>query len=256
MRVETKHFAPFAVAILALIVSCCTSTSGVAGYWQKHDVTVTESNYREAEDCFAEFAELAATAPLEEGLAALDTLFNHLLADGVSYYVYSEWMVSAFHSILSPCRNPVLFAKAVERLSSDGIMSRGEVAPLMELAAKDMLNAPGSPCTLPELTDADGSPAPWSPGSETVFVLVNLDCATCVGALNALGGEPGEHVALCYGRTPAPEISGWEYRYSNRLGEIFDLEAAPFWFSVDAAGKVRTAYSPIPHKEFAIPEQL
>lgn len=256
MRVETKHLVPFAVAILALIVSCCKSNSGLAVYWQKHDVTVTESNYREAQDCFAEFAELAVAAPVNEACAALDTLFNRLLADDVSYYVYSEWMVSAFHSFLSPCRNPALFAKAVGRLSSDGIMSREEVAPLMEIAAKDMLNLPGSPCTIPELMDAEGNPTPWTPGSETVFAVVNLDCATCVGALNALLEQPGAHVALCYGRTPAPSIPGWEYRFSPALDDIFDLEAAPFWFTVGADGNVATPYSPIPRQEFATPEQL
>ena len=245
-----------AVAAALIILSGCSGRSGIVHFWDGLDTTVTSENYSESEDRFAGFAELTLDAPSRQASAALDRLLDKLSSDEVSYLVYSEWMVSAFHSILSPVRNPQLFAKAVERFASDGIVSRGELEPLQELAAKDRINLPGSSCKLPELVDADGQSAPWSPGDGTVFAVVNLDCATCVSALYALREEPGAHIALCYGITPAPVIPGWEYRYSSALDEIFDLDAAPFWFTVDASGKVLTPYSPIPHREFAIPEQI
>ncbi|MBR4809546.1 MAG: DUF5106 domain-containing protein [Bacteroidales bacterium] len=245
-----------AIPAIILLLSGCTGRSGIVHFWDKLDTSVTSENYSESEDRFAGFAELAADAPYQEAAAAIDRLFNKLSSDEVSYLVYSEWVVSAFHSILSPVRSPELFAKAVDRFVSDGIISGGELEPLQELAAKDRLNLTGSECTLPELTLEDGSPVHWSAGSETVFAVVNLDCATCVGALYALSGEAGEHVALCYGQTPAPVVPGWEYRYSPALDKVFDLDAAPFWFSVNADGLVQTPYSPIPHKEFATPDNI
>lgn len=245
-----------AIAATIVLLSACTGNSGIAHFWDGIDVSVSTENYIEAQDRFAGFAELTADAPSREAAAALDGLLGKLASDEVSYLVYSEWIVSAFHSILSPARNPRLFARAVDRFKADGIVSAGELKPLLELAAKDRINLPGSKASLPDLTDAAGNPAPWSPGSETVFAVVNLDCATCVGALNALRDQPGEHVALCYGRTPAPSIPGWDYRFSPALDDIFDLDAAPFWFTVGADGKVSTPYSPVPRQEFATPEQL
>ena len=252
---KTKRLIPFAAIAFALILSACTSGSGVAGFWNKQDITITESNYREAEDRFARFAELAVKAPQEKALAGLDALMDKLKTDEVSYYVYSEWIVMAFHSLLSPCRNTELFSKAVERFSTDGVMSEDEYRPFAELAAKDRLNAPGTDCIIPQLYDANGAPAPWEPGAETLFLVVNLDCATCVAALHALADEPGEHIALCFGFTPAPSVPGWEYRYSNELGSVFDTEAAPFWFTVGADGKVVKPISPAPdYNAFATPD--
>lgn len=241
------------IVLALLLLSACTPR--VANYWDKYDITITESNYQEAEDRFAGFAELAAKAPEAEAIAGLDGLFDKLKEDEVSYYVYSEWIVMAFHSFLSPCSSPVLFEKAVERFSTDGVMSEDEYMPLAELAAKDKLNRPGAECTIPQLYDAEGAPAPWEPGKETLFLVINLDCATCVAALRSLSGEPGEHIALCYGHTAAPSVPGWEYRYSNELGKVFDLEAAPFWFTVGADGKVVKPIAPAPdYNAFATPD--
>lgn len=253
--VYRRHI-PFAVTLLALFSMGCTTPSGIDGFWDELDVSVTAENYNDAEDRFAGFAELTADAPYQESAAALDKLLDKLTSDEVSYIIYSEWMVAAFHSILSPARNPGLFARAVDRFGADGIISQDELRPLRELADKDRINLPGEACTLPELTDAEGRPVPWSPGSETVFAVVNLDCATCVGALNALRDQPGRHIALCFGYTPAPSIPGWEYCFSPAMDRIFDLEAAPFWFSAGADGKIATPYSPIPHQEFATPELI
>ena len=252
---KTKRQIPFAVAILVILFSACTQNARLARFWDVNDVTVTQDNYREAEDRFAVFCELAASATPEKASEALDKLMDKLSSDEVSYYVYSEWIVSAFHSILSPCRNPEVFAKAVERFCNDGIMSADECAPLCELAAKDKFNNAGSASTIPPLFDAAGEPAPWQPGKETLFAVINLDCATCVGALRSLEKEPGEHIALCFGNTPAPSVPGWQYRYSPELGKIFDLDAAPFWFTVGADGVVVKPISFTPgYNAFATPD--
>lgn len=248
-----RRSAIFALAAFTLLIAACNRS--VSKFWDKVDITVTETNYAASQDRFAEFCELAAKAPQEEAEAGLDALLEKLKADEVSYYVYTEWIVSAFHSILSPCHNPQLFAKAVERFAADGVMNADEVAPLAELAAKDMLNTEGSSCTMPDLFDAEGNPAPWEPGKETLFLVVNLDCATCVAALRALESEPGEHIALCFGHTPAPSVPGWEYRYSPELGNVFDLEAAPFWFTVGADGRIAKPISLTPDlNSFATPD--
>lgn len=254
---KTRHILPSAVLAFAVLACSCTSGSNIDRFWDGKDITVTESNYSEAQDRFADFAELLVQAPPAKASAALDKLLDKLSSDEVSYYVYSEWMVSAFHSLLSPCRNSALFAKCAERFSSDGIMTESEYLPLVHLSGKDMLNHAGGECTLPELADADGNPVSLNPGEETLILVVNLDCATCVSALNALSDKPGRHIALCFGFTPAPVVDGWEYYYPEALDEVFDLDAAPFWFMVGADGRVSIPYASAPEFSgiFATPDK-
>ena len=239
----------------ALLLSGCAGNDSVSKFWNGVDTTVTEDNYSQAQDRFADFAELTVAVPAKQASAALDKLLDKLTSDEVSYYVYSEWLVAAYHSLLSPCRNPELFARCVERFRKDGIMNESEYAPLLELAAKDKLNAAGTELTLPLLKDASGEPATLAFSQETVFAVINLDCATCVSALSALADKPGKHVALCFGHTPAPEIPGWEYFYSDSMDEIFDLDAAPFWFTAGADGIIVTPYTRVPeYNRFATPQ--
>ena len=243
----------FFISMLAACTLACQD-AGLQHYWDKNAVEVDD--YSQSCDTFVRFAELTVKAPQAQAEKAIDALMDKLVAsDEVNYYIYAEWMTAAYHSILSPCRNPGLFAKFTSRLQTDGIMSQDDYAPLVELSAKDMLNLPGSSCVIPELQDASGTPAPWAPGQETLFLVLNLDCATCVAALRALSNEPGEHIALCYGNTPPPAVTGWQYRYSAGLDKVFDLEAAPFWFTVNASGKVVKAIAPAPDvNSFATPD--
>lgn len=244
------------ITSVVLLCAGCTGNNGASGFWNDVDTTVTEENYGEAQDRFADFAELLSTTSLKDATKALDKLMDKLSSDEVSYLVYSDWMVSAFHSILSPVRNPELFDKCARRFSQDGIMNKGQYSPLLELAAKDKLNLSGSECSLPPLKDAEGTPFALNPGEETVFAVINLDCATCVSALNSLSNKPGRHVALCFGRTPAPVIPGWEYFYSDTMDDYFDLDAAPFWFAADGNGRISTEYSYAPEYKdsFATPQ--
>ena len=241
-----------ALAALTILLAGCGNN--VRNYWDKVDVTVTESNFASSEDRFARFAELLVKAPEKDAVAGLDALFEKLKADEVSYYVYSEWLVMSFHSLLSPCRNPVLMEHVANRFASDGIMSADECAPILELAAKDKLNLKGDDCILPPFHGSDHMPVFWEPGKETVFLVTNLDCATCVGALRSLADESGEHIALCFGHTPPPSLPGWNYCYSPVLDDVFDLDSAPFWFKVGADGKVTVPYSTVPeNNSFASP---
>lgn len=251
---KTRLF--FILAPVALLLAGCSGHSGASSFWDGIDTTVTEDNYAAAQDRFTDFAELLSSTSLKDASKALDKLLDKLASDEVSYYVYSDWMVSAFHSILSPVRNPELFEICTRRFSKDGILREGEYSPLLELAKKDKLNLAGTECALPPLKDAEGKPFAPLNGEETVFAVINLDCATCVSALNALSELPGRHVALCFGRTPAPAIEGWEYCYSDSMDDYFDLDAAPFWFTAGPDGRISKEYSYAPEYKasFATPQ--
>lgn len=243
--------------ITLLLLTACTLACQDAGLQHYWDSGITIDNYALTRDRFVRFAEKLNAASPQKADKAIDALMDKLVGDEVSYYIYSEWFVSAFHSLLSPVRNPELFAKFAGRLNSDGIMSEDDYTPLQELAALDRLNLPGTDCTVPPLYDASGNVVSWTPGEHTVFLVLNLDCATCVAALRALSDEDGKHVALCYGHTAPPSIPGWEFLYSDSLEEVFDIDEAPFWFTVGPDGKVVKAYSPAPvYNSFATPDAL
>ncbi len=237
-----RVFLSIAVSTVILLAGC-TGTGEVRGFWKDIDITVTEDNYRSSQDRFAQYAELLVAAPQKEAAGALGELFKKLRTDEVSYYVYSEWMESAFHNYFSPCRNADLFGVAVSHFASDGILSKEEVARLQKLAAMDKLNRTGKPCTVPEGAEAGGS---------ALYLVLDLDCRTCLQSLAAMSEAypEAEHIALCFGYSRTPEVPGWKYLRPDGMEDIFELAAAPFWFLTDEHGKVTIPYS----KEYEAPQ--
>ncbi len=235
--------AAYVIVMLSILLAGCNNRSILAGFWDDAGLTVTEDNYYEVQDRFARFAELLTEAPAPEAAEALESLFDKLQGNEVDYIIYSEWMEYAFHNYYSPCRNIALFGTAVRRIESDGILSPEEVGHLRKLEALDRLNRAGDRCTLPEGAEAEG-PA--------LYLVLDLDCRTCREALAGLAGThpEAEHIALCFGYSPIPDIPGWKYLRPEGLQDIFELEAAPFWFLTDADGTVLSTYS----TEFKAPE--
>jgi len=243
-----------AIVILLSLLTGCRS-SGVRGFWDDVDICVTSSNFDEAQDRFADFAELAVAAPTEEACAELDALLDKLRADEVSYYVYEEWMEGAFYNFLSPCRNVSLFNHALDRLLADGIM-RDQMDRLLNLKYYNSINLKGQKCTIPPLHDVTGAKVEVPAGQATTILVVDASCRTCAAALSTLVSTEGRHVAICFGRLDPPQVPGWEYCFSSDVYDTFDTEAAPFYFTVDASGVVTTPYSPIPQPEFSTPQTL
>ena len=232
------------------MLASCNTGGSLATYWNGEDVKVTETNYAAAEERFAKFAELLVKASPEEAEGALEALIDMLKEDEVTYFVYSEWFESAFHNYYSPCHNFALFETAVKRMAADGILPREEVERLQRLAAQDRLNQPGDHCTLPDGAEADGA---------ALYLVLDLDCRSCREALAGLAGThpEAEHIALCFGYSPFPDVPGWRFLKPDGMKEIFELEAAPFWFLTSADGTVRIPYSTeFNAPAFATPEAL
>ena len=139
------------ILCLALLAGC--QASGIRGYWK--NVPLLDNDIEASQDRFAQFAELAVDAPEEDALAAMDLLFDRLVQDTVAYYIYSEWLQSAFYSPLSPCRNPLLYDKAVERIVADGILNTDECEPFLRTREWLQYNREGEKATVPGLSISD-----------------------------------------------------------------------------------------------------
>lgn len=232
-----RLIAPVLVACVLTLALGCQNT-GVRSFWDDVDITVTESNYQQLEDIFVRFSEKAVKAPEEDASAAINTLFDRLASDEVSYYVYSDWIKSSFYSILSPCRNGKLFGIAVDRIEKDGILDEATIERLSSLNRYISINQPGAKCTLPE-----GAIMP--DGAKTLYLVVDITCPSCTAALKSLGNNKkiDKRVALCFGGHTAPKADGWEFCFPEDMHEYFDLESTPVWFMVDADGTVLKSYT-------------
>lgn|GEM_PF-1657823 len=223
----------------ALAVSC---SGGLAGFWDKGDLSVDRSNYSEQRDHFAEFAELTVGAPEKDVHAALDRMFDRLLADTVSYYVYADWVEAAFYNIYSPTRDAAIFEYATARMLADEIMP-DNVEEIEKQRRYNALNLAGASCILPELKTPDGEILDVPGGEACIILVINPSCRSCASSLAALAEQPGRHIAICFGSPIVPDSPVWEYCYASDFKSVFDMDAAPFWFAVDAEGTVTTPYS-------------
>ena len=223
------------VLCLALLAGC--QAAGVGQFWNTHSIDY--SDIRAAEDQFADFAELAVSAPEEEALAALDVLFDKLKQDTVGYYLYSEWMDGAFYNLLSPCRNVALYGKAVDRIVADGILQPYECEPFLQRREWIQYNQEGAKAFVPGLSRFD---------ARTLVLVLDLGCPSCREALETVAADPQwsgfEKLAVGLGYGPKPEVPGWEYLFPENGAAVFDIHMTPIYFVAAADGTVESGYTP------------
>lgn len=223
------------ILCLALLAGC--QASGIRGYWK--NVPLLDNDIEASQDRFAQFAELAVDVPEEDALAAMDLLFDRLVQDTVAYYIYSEWLQSAFYSPLSPCRNPLLYDKAVERIVADGILNTDECEPFLRTREWLQYNREGEKATVPGLSQTD---------TRTLVLVLDMSCPSCRQALETLAQDPQwsdcKKVAVCMGYGPRPSVPGWEYLSPENASAVFDIHMTPVYFVLAADGTVERGYAP------------
>lgn len=221
--------------ILAFLTGC--QNLGVIEYWQENSIDYSDIDA--AQDRFAVFAEKAVAAKEADATAALDVLFDKLKEDEVAYYLYTDWMDGAFYSPVSPCRSAVLYAKAVQRMMSDGIMSKSDCLPYLQRLEWLQYNQTGSEAAIPDVV---------LDGRRTLVLVLDLSCPSCREALKALTADRRwskvRKVAICCGYGPEPIAPEWELYYPENPTEIFDPELTPVFFVVSKDGVVESTYKP------------
>lgn len=217
---------------LALLALSCDPKSEVVTFWDTHSIDYTD--IQAAEDQFADFAELAVASSEREALKAIDVLYNHLKKDEVGYYIYSDWVESAFYNLLSPCYNPALFGKAVSRIVADGIIPRSSCEPFLQKREWSSYNHVGEPATVPGVVIKE----------RTLVLVIDKGCPSCRRALTELPASwPGiRRVAVCCGYGPVPDVEGWEYVPADQSNPVFDPHMTPICFVVSTDGTVEQPY--------------
>ena len=224
-----------ALSLILLILASCNQ-QGVRSFWKGHSIDYTD--IQAAEDQFAQYAELAVAAPEKDALASLECLFKQLKKDEVAYYIYADWMAGAFYNLLSPCRSPLLFTRAVEHMVKDGIMTEGSYQSFLRQRDWIQYNQEGAPATVPGIASFN---------DRTLVLVLDLGCSSCRPALEKLGGDPQwsglRHVAIGCGYGPVPAVPGWEYLTPENAAVVFDPRLTPIYFVVGADGVVEVPYS-------------
>lgn len=228
-----KKFLAFTLMLITLI-SC--QQQGVRAFWKSHSIDYSDIDA--AQEQFADFAELAVAAPEKEALAALDDLFDRLKKDEVAYYIYADWMSGAFYNLLSPCRSPQLFSRAVERMEKDGVMTEGARESFLRQRNWIRYNRKGCPATVPGLSPVT---------TRTLVLVLDLGCSSCREALEKLGADDRwkdlRHVAVGCGYGPVPTVPGWDYLTPEEASEVFDPRLTPIYFTIGSDGRVEEPYS-------------
>ena len=220
--------------MLFTLISC--HRQGVRDFWKNHSIDYSDIDA--AQEQFADFAELAVAASEKDALSALDNLFDQLRKDEVAYYIYADWMAGAFYNLLSPCRSPQLFSRAVEHMVKDGVMTDGACESFIRQRDWIQYNRKGCPATVPGL----------SPDNIRTLVLVlDLGCSSCREALEKLGADSRwtglRHVAVGCGYGSVPTVPGWEYITPENASVVFDPRLTPIYFIVGPDGLVEEPYS-------------
>lgn len=222
----------WALILLALLVGC--QGSGLRSFWNTHSIDY--SDISAAQDQFAAFAELAVAGPEDDALSAIDALFDKLKEDTVAYYIYTNWMDGAFYNIFSPCRNYVMYSKAVDRIVADAILSQDECEPFRQKREWLSYNLEGQKATVPGIVL----------GQSSVVLVLDQGCPSCHEALRSLAQKEEwanyRHIAVCCGYGPAPSVPGWEYVEPENASAVFDPRMTPVYFVVAADGTVEITY--------------
>jgi len=222
------------IPCLVLLAGC--QASDVSNFWNKKSIDY--SDIRAAEDQFADFAELAVSAPQQNALSAMDVLFDKLKQDTVAYYIYTNWMDGAFYNMLSPCRNVALYNKAVERIQADGILDENESSPFLKKRDWIGFNQQGTMAIVPGLSQIN---------ARTLVLVLDMGCPSCREALEKLASDSRwdgiKRIAVCLGRGPKPEVPGWEYLFPENASDVFDINMTPIYFVVAADGSVESGYT-------------
>ncbi len=223
-----------ALSLILLILASCNE-QGVRSFWKTHSIDYSDIDAAERQ--FADFAELAVAAPEKDGLAALDGLFKQLKKDEVAYYIYADWMAGAFYNLLSPCRSPQLFTRAVEHMVKDGVMTEGSYQNFLRQSDWIQFNQKGAKATVPGVSIRE----------RTLVLVLDLSCSSCREALEKLGGDQRwiglRHVAVGCGYGPVPTVPGWEYLTPENASAVFDPRLTPIYFVVGSDGRVEVPYS-------------
>ena len=226
----------FTTAVLCLAFLAGCQASGVSRFWDTHSIDC--SDIRAAEHQFADFAELAVSAPEQDAFSALDVLFDKLKQDTAAYYLYSDWM-NAFYTLLSPCRNASLYGKAVDRIVADGILDTFECEPFLQRREWMQYNLAGTKAFVPGFSRFD---------TRTLVLVLDLGCPTCREALETVAADPQwkgvKKLAICLGYGIKPAVPGWEYLFPENAGTVFDIQMTPVYFVVSADGVVESGYTP------------
>lgn len=237
-----RRFALILAAAVA-IISGCRDRSGIRGYWYSRDVGIED--FKAAEEQFADFAEMAVSAPRRDAFAAVNALLKKASGDEVTYLVYTDWISRAFGLIASPCYSPDIFIHAADKILSKGMLSGSATDEYRRKREFCLHNRQGSKVLLPYLAEGE-EPVPLV--QRTVFLVVDQSCPSCRESMvRFLSPEWSDAwlVALCYGRGPLPEERGWDCRRLSPDQTVLDVRQGPFFFVTTPDGRIEQSYTPV-----------
>ena len=193
------------IFLLLAVLAGCRENANVADFWNTHSIDYSDIDA--AQDQFARYAEQAVAAEKTDALASMDVA--------------------------------ALYGKAVDRIVTDGILSKNEYARFEQNLKWIGFNRVGESATVPGV-ELDGR--------RTLVLLLDPGCPSCREALTVLAEKPEwadvRRVAVVCAPGPDPDVPSWDYYYPEDATDVFDPSLTPMYFVISADGVVESTYKP------------
>jgi hypothetical protein len=247
-----------AIAAAALLLAACSTQSPV-GYWDDYDFSSQKGlqPIEKAQQRFGDWLTLLEKTDTATAAACIRDFLDAAKADTVSYYVYSDFFMSALYPLESPYHNVELLRVYLRKAIDDGIALDYLRFDEEALLRKSYLNLKGSTAEDGGLLLADGCEASVlglaGEADRTLLMLVGqAGCKNCLEGMRETEARTPRKTRLVavVEKNPRGEAdwlrrqldgSRWNVvvaQESFRNG--YDYGLAPISYLIDRKGKIKS----------------
>ncbi len=247
-----------AIAAAALLLAACTTQSPV-GYWDDYDFSSQKGlqPIEKAQQRFGDWMALLEKTDTATAAACIRDFLDAAKADTVSYYVYSDFFMSALYPLDSPYRNVDLLRVYLRKTIADSIALDYLRFDEADMLRKSYLNLPGSVAEDGGLLMEDGSEATVlglaGQANRTFLMLVGqAGCRSCVQRVKEMEADMPRNTQLIavVEKNPRGEAewlrrhlegSSWTVVVAQEsFRALYDYGIAPAGYMLDRKGKIKS----------------
>lgn len=246
------------LAAIALLLTACT-TQSPEGFWDDYDFSSQKGlqPIEKAQQRFGDWLTLLEKTDTATAAACLRDFLDAAKADTVSYYVYSDFFMSALYPLESPYHNVDLLRIYLRKAIEDGIALEYLRFDEEALLRKSYLNLKGGIAEDGGLLMADGSEATVhglaGEADRTLLMLVGqAGCRSCLEKMKDMEAGSGKNTQLLAvvekdtrgeARWLRSKLEGSRWtvavaQESFRNG--YDYGLAPISYLIDKKGKIKS----------------
>ena len=247
-----------AIAAAALLLAACSTQSPV-GYWDDYDFSSQKGlqPIEKAQQRFGDWLTLLEKTDTATAAACIRDFLDAAKADTVSYYVYSDFFMSALYPLESPYHNVELLRVYLRKAIDDGIALDYLRFDEEALLRKSYLNLKGGIAEDGGLLLADGCEASvlglaGEAGRSLMLLVGQAGCRSCLERMKELeAGVSRKTQLLAVVEKDTRGEAAWLRRQlegsrwtvalaQESFRNSYDYGLAPIGYVIDRKGKIKS----------------